>query len=80
MVWLLADAKNKLSEVVTRAVTEGPQRIKRRNDRVVLLSQKDYDKLTGQQPNFKNFLLTNTPDLSSLEISRDKSPMRDIEL
>jgi len=80
MEWLLADAKNKLSEVVTRAVTEGPQQIKRRNDRVVLLSQKDYDKLTGQKLNFKEFLLTKTPDLSELEITRDRSPMRNIEL
>lgn len=80
MEWLLADAKNKLSEVVTRAVTEGPQQIKRRNDRVVLLSQKDYDKLTGKKLNFKDFLLTKTPALSDLEITRDQSPMRNVEL
>jgi len=80
MEWLLADAKNKLSEVVTLAVTEGPQQIKRRNDRVVLISQKDYDKLTGQKLNFKDFLLTKTPSLFDLEITRDQSPMRNVEL
>ena len=80
MKWLLADAKNKLSELVTRAVTEGPQQIKRRNDRVVLLSQKDYDQLTGKSPNFKDFLLNKTPDLSALDISRDQSSMRNTDL
>jgi len=64
--WLLADAKNKLSEVVTRAITEGPQNIRRRKDRVVLVSQDHYDQLTGKSQSFANFLLTQTPDLSDI--------------
>ena len=29
-MWQLAEAKNKFSEVFTRALTEGPQRVRRR--------------------------------------------------
>ncbi len=35
MEWNLAEAKNRFSEVVTRVLTEGPQRIRRRKDAVV---------------------------------------------
>ena len=36
MEWRLAEAKNKLSELVSRALAEGPQRVVRRNDAVIL--------------------------------------------
>jgi prevent-host-death family protein len=79
MDWQLAEAKNRLSEVVNRALTEGPQRIKRRGDRVVVLSEAEYDRLTGKQQSLVEFLLDG-PDLSDLDITRDQSPMRDVEL
>jgi prevent-host-death family protein len=79
MDWQLAEAKNRLSEVVNRALTEGPQRIKRRGDRVVVLSEAEYDRLTGKQQSLVEFLLDG-PDLSDLNITRDQSPMRDVEL
>jgi prevent-host-death family protein len=79
MEWQLAEAKNRLSEVVNRALTEGPQRIKRREDRVVVLSEEEYERLTGKQKTLVEFLLDG-PDLSDLDITRDESPMRDVEL
>ncbi|MCA9859999.1 MAG: type II toxin-antitoxin system Phd/YefM family antitoxin [Thermomicrobiales bacterium] len=79
MEWQLAEAKNRLSEVVNRALTEGPQRIKRRDDRVVVLSEEEYERLTGRQKSLVEFLLDG-PDLSDLDITRDESPMRDVEL
>jgi prevent-host-death family protein len=79
MDWQLADAKNRLSEVVNRALTEGPQRIKRRGDHVVVISEAEYDRLTGNQQSLVEFLLDG-PDLSDLDITRDESPMRDFEL
>ena len=79
MDWRLADAKNKLSEVVTRAIEEGPQCIRRRGDTVLVVSQRDYDRLTGERPDLKSFLL-NGPDLSGLDLTRDNSPMRDVAL
>ena len=80
MQWRLAEAKNRFSEVVNRALSEGPQTVSRRNDSVVILSQQEYDRLSGKQPGFKEFLLKHTVPLDDLDLSRDKSPMRDIEL
>lgn len=80
MEWRLAEAKNRFSEVVNRALSEGPQRVVRREDTVVILSQKDYDRLTGKRTGFKAFLLEQTPMLGGLDLSRDKSPIRKAEL
>ena len=50
MDWRLADAKNRFSELFTTALTLGPQRVRRRNDAVVVLSEPDYQRLTGRNP------------------------------
>ena len=49
MTWNLAEAKNRLSEVVNLALTEGPQTITRRKDAVVVISAERYEELTGKQ-------------------------------
>ena len=77
MEWQLADAKNKFSEVFTKAVEEGPQRITRRNNAVVVVSQEEYDRLTGKRMSFTEYLLS-APKVE-LDLTRDKSPMRDVE-
>ncbi|MEX2214456.1 MAG: type II toxin-antitoxin system Phd/YefM family antitoxin [Phycisphaeraceae bacterium] len=79
MEWKLADAKNKLSEVFNLAQTKGPQRIVRGNDAVVLVSERDYEALTGKPADFKQFLLDG-PDLCGLDFSRDCSPGRTVKL
>ena len=79
MDWKLADAKQKLSEVVRRALTEGPQRVLRRNDTVVVLAEEEYERLVGSRLGFKDFLLDG-PDMDELELERAKAPMRDITL
>ena len=57
--WALQDAKNKFSRVVNEALTQGPQYVKRRGvDTVVVLSVRDYEKLTSQKPSFTDFLLS----------------------
>lgn len=80
MQWRLADAKNRFSEVVKRALSEGPQQVSRRDDAVVVLSLTEYQRLTGKRTSFKRFLLDQTPSLEGLDLSRDKSPMREVEL
>ena len=45
MTWRLAEAKNRFSELFTRALSEGPQRVRRHNGAVVVLSEQDYDEL-----------------------------------
>lgn len=77
MEWKLAEAKNKLSEVVTRAGTEGPQWITRHGEKFVMLSEKDYLKLAGDKPSLVEYLLNNTPSFEGVDLTRDKTPMRD---
>jgi antitoxin Phd len=80
MEWRLADAKNRLSELVTRALTEGPQRIRRHNGAVVVVGEEEYEKLTGKRPDFKEFLLGEGPSFQGLNLTRDRSPMRRVKL
>ncbi len=37
MQWRLAEAKNRFSEVINKALSEGPQKIIRRDDTVIIL-------------------------------------------
>jgi antitoxin Phd len=80
MDWRLADAKNKFSELFNRALTEGPQRVQRRDDAVVVIAARDYEKLTGETASFKDFLLSETPCLDGLDLARDRSHMREVKL
>lgn len=77
MEWNLAEAKNRLSEVVNLALTEGPQHIHRRKDSVVVLSAEEYDRLTGRRPSFKDYL-TKGESLIGVDLFRDSSPGRDV--
>ncbi|HXM45566.1 MAG TPA: type II toxin-antitoxin system prevent-host-death family antitoxin [Bryobacteraceae bacterium] len=80
MEWQLAEAKNRLSEVVNRALAEGPQFVRRRNDAVVIVSCREYEKLTGKRLSFKEFLTAKGPSLEGVDLTRDRSPMRDLKL
>ncbi len=80
MDWRLAEAKNKFSELVNRALTEGPQRVVRRDDTVIVMALRDYEQLTGHKPGFKDFLMGPGPDLEGMDLSRDRSPMREVSL
>lgn len=79
MTWNLAEAKNRLTEVVNLALTEGPQTITRRDDTVVVVSAAKYEELTGKRPSFKEFLMK-AEGLDELDLTRDRSPGRDVEL
>ena len=79
MTWNLAEAKNRLTEVVNLALSEGPQTITRRNDTVVVISAERYAELTGQKPDFKEFLFQSV-GLDELDLTRDQSPSRDVKL
>ena len=80
MEWRLADAKNRFSELVNRALMEGPQRVLRRDDAVMVVAERDYEKLTGKRPSFKQFLLGDGPSLEGLDLTRDRTPMRKAKL
>lgn len=79
MVWQLAEAKNRFSEVVRLALQEGPQKVTRRGDAVIVMSEAEYRRLSGEKPSFLQYLASG-PSLEGVELSRDPSPMRDIDL
>ena len=79
MIWKLAEAKNKFSEVFRLALEEGPQRIEHREEAVVILSAKEFERLTGARPGFIELLL-DAPDMGGLDLQRDRSPHRSLDL
>jgi antitoxin Phd len=80
MNWQLAEAKNKFSDLIHRALTEGPQKITRRGvETAVVLSAEEYQRLTGGRPSFKEYLMQG-PSFEGLDLKRDQSPGRVVEL
>ncbi len=79
MVWKLADAKNQFSKVVDMALEEGPQKITRRDTAVIVVALKDYERLSGKKPGFKDFLM-DSPSLKGVNLKRDSSPIRKVTL
>jgi prevent-host-death family protein len=78
--WQLQEAKQKFSELVRRALEDGPQVVTRRGEEVVVVvPAEEFRRLTGDKPNFKEFLMS-APDLSVLDLERQKEMPRDIEL
>ncbi len=52
-MWLVAEAKNRFSEFLSKSETEGPQRVTRRGRTFVLLTEADYERLAGvSKPGF----------------------------
>jgi prevent-host-death family protein len=78
MEWNLAEAKNRLTEVVNRAISEGPQVIRRRKDTVVVVAAEEFERMTGKKPGFKEYLFDG-PSFEGLNLDRDHSPIRDVE-
>ncbi len=77
--WQLQEAKSHFSEVVERALSEGPQMVTRRGqDAVVVLSTQDYRSLSGTS-SLMNTLL-NAPRGEPLDITRSREVVRDIAL
>ena len=79
MAWQLQEAKQRFSEVVRRALTEGPQWVTRHGRRVVVVVAADEFDAAGRGASFKAFLLS-APDLESLEIDRSAEPAPEVSL
>lgn len=75
----MQSAKQRLSELIERAVNEGPQTItKHGRETVVVVEVGEYRRLAGA-PSFKEFLLS-IPKGDDLEIERSKDLPREIDL
>lgn len=82
-VWQLQEAKARLSEVVRRAVDDGPQHVSVRGEpAVVVLSEQDYRQLTSKRPSIVDHILTGEPwpdDLVDAINDRPHGPDRSID-
>lgn len=83
MDWALQDAKNRFSEVVKRARSEGPQVVTLRGQRAaVILSAETYDRLLASRPTIVDRLLEGPvwdDDLVEAVSARRKTPSRAVE-
>jgi len=72
-------AKQKFSELVERAVGEGPQVVTRHGREVVVVIGMDEYRRLKAEPDFKRFLRS-APDFHLLEIERAAETGRAVEL
>lgn len=79
--WQLQDAKARFSEVVKRACSEGPQEITLRGKpAAILVSRKEFERMKGKKPSLVSFLKTSPLKGVDLNLERDKSQTREIDL
>ena len=80
-VWSVAQAKARLSEVVDRALKEGPQAITR-NGRpaVVVVSVEEWARRTERKGTLADFFAASPLRGSGLEIERAQGAARKVEL
>lgn len=80
-VWQLQEAKNRFSEVVNRAISEGPQTVTRHGEEVVVvLSKAEYNRLKKSKTSLVEFFRQSPLVGIDLDLERDQSLPRDIDL
>lgn len=80
-IWQLQEAKNKFSEVVNEALAKGPQVVTRRGEEVVvILSREEYGRLKKSQPSLLEFFRQSPLVGVELDLERDRTYPRDVEL
>jgi prevent-host-death family protein len=78
--WQVQEVKTRLSEVIEKAQSKGPQIITRHGaERAVLLSIADYRRLTAHKPGLREYLLGG-PKADDFEIERDRDTGRETSL
>ncbi len=79
--WQLQEAKNRLSEVVDKALHQGPQVITRRGaETAVVLSMDDYTKMRRPETDLVEFMQASPLAGVELDLERTRDTGREIEL
>lgn len=80
-VWTVADAKARLSEVITRATVEGPQHITRNGTAAaVVVSAEEWSRKTTRAGNLADFFAASPLRGSGLKLRRRKDRARQLDL
>lgn len=80
MDWEFTEAQRDLPALVSRALLEGPQRIHRDTETVVVISEAKYAELlrSKKERDFKAFLMSG-PSFEGVDLTRSKSLSRETE-
>ena len=79
--WQLQEAKSKFSEVVNKALEEGPQTVTRHGEEiVVIVSKAEYIRLKKSQTRLVEFFRQSPLVGIELDLARDQSLPRDVDL
>ena len=79
--WAVAEAKARFSELIDRALANGPQTITRKGQRaVVVVSAEEWQRKTKRKGNLAEFFAASPLRGSNLKIKRSKDEPREIEL
>lgn len=77
--WQLQDAKNRFSELVNKALRDGPQVVTRRGEKtVVIMSVEQYRRLMRPKMNLVDFFQKSPLRGIDLELERKKDPSREV--
>ncbi len=80
-IWQLQDAKNRFSEVVERALREGPQTVTRRGEPVVVVvGYGDYRKKARPKKSVVEVLRSCPVSAEELDLARTKDLPREVDL
>jgi prevent-host-death family protein len=79
--WQLQEAKNRFSELVNKALDEGPQVVTRRGEEVVVIvANKEYKKLLKSQSSLLEFFRQSPLVGVELDLERDRSFPRETQI
>ena len=79
--WSVAEAKSHLSEVIARAVSDGPQTITRNGRRVVVVvSTEEWERKTKRKGNLAEFFASSPLRDAGVAIDRTHDQPRDLDL
>ena len=79
--WTVASAKARLSEVINRALTEGPQAVSRRGRRaVVIVSAEEWERKTRRSGSLAEFFAASPLKGSGIDLTRLPDEAREIDL
>jgi len=80
-VWQVGEAKARLSEVIDRALSDGPQTITRSGHRVVVIvSAEEWERKTKRKGNLAEFFAASPLRNAGLKIKRLRDRPREIDL
>ena len=79
--WQLQEAKAKLSSVVKNVLETGPQGISIHGlPKIILMSTEEYEKLTKKKKSFYKFIKSSPLNEVELDLERNKSKEREVDL